>query len=117
MTERQAHWADVVEAWRASGKTALTYATELGVSESTLRWWARQLAKPKGERAPGRPPTKEKPPSAVRLARVVREGEARPVEDASVTLTMGDVRVVVRPGVDEELLGRVLRALGRGAPA
>lgn len=118
MTERQAHWAELVGAWRSSGKTALAFAAERGVAESTLRWWARQLGKPEGERARGRPPTKDKPaPRAVRLARVVREGEARPEEDATITVVVGAARVVVRPGVDEELLARVLRALGSGARA
>jgi transposase-like protein len=117
MTERQAHWAELVRGWRSSGQTAAEFAREHDVAESTLRWWARQFSKPEGERARGRPPTKDKPRAhGIRLARVVREGEVAPAaEDASVTVVVGAARVIVRSGVDEELLACVLRALGHGA--
>ncbi|MGA7124288.1 MAG: hypothetical protein WBY94_29575 [Polyangiaceae bacterium] len=36
-------WRQLVAAWRRSRRSAADFARELGVVESTLRWWAWRL--------------------------------------------------------------------------
>jgi putative endopeptidase len=43
MAGTQARWAERVQAWRASGKTAEEFATGLNFEASTLRYWASRL--------------------------------------------------------------------------
>ena len=59
MTATQTKWAERVQAWRASGKTADEYASAFAFQASTLRYWASRL----------KTLSSEKP---VAMARVVR---------------------------------------------
>ena len=86
-------WAKRVAAWRASGRTADTFAAGHGFAGSTLRWWASRL----GQRGPA-------------LVRVVPVTSPA-VGEAVVELGVGGVRVFVRTGFDRALLVEVLDVL------
>ena len=84
-----------------------------GISDSSLRWWEKQLAKreastppPSLEASPAKPRTRS--PS---LARVVRPGEAITDEDAGIALVVGEISIAVRRGFDPALLREVVHAL------
>ena len=85
-----------------------------GISDSSLRWWEKQLAK--------RAAANEPPPSPVArlskpttrlpsLARVVRPGDAVTDEDAGIALVVGEITIAVRRGFDRALLREVVQAL------
>lgn len=118
VSERVEH----VRQWRASGETTRAYAQRQGLKESSLRYWATRY---RGLRDVPKVP----------LARVSRPGErahmvgpqrapvgssyvvplaVSPACNGSVTLEIGAVRMVVRPGFDAELLRQVVAALGGG---
>ena len=40
----QETWANRVERWKASGLTAAEFATELGISGHSLKWWKWRLS-------------------------------------------------------------------------
>ncbi len=87
-----------------------------GISDSSLRWWEKQLAKraaasaqpPSPPAHPARPTTRS--PS---LARVVRPGEAvtDADDDAGFALVVGEITIAVRRGFNRTLLREVVQAL------
>lgn len=96
MADRET-WAKRVEAWRASGLTAVQYSAGRGYAPGTLRWWASRLDR-QG------------------LVRVVR-AEAVPVEaDAppwtEVEVVVGGARMQLRFALEREQLASVLSVLG-----
>jgi inactivated superfamily I helicase len=107
MTATQTKWAERVQAWRASGKTADEYASVFEFQASTLRYWASRL---KTEAA-------KKPAAIVRVVRrAAREVAAEPVGadvQSEVEVAVGGARILVRPGFDPEFLRQVAAALGR----
>ena len=110
---KEARWGEHVRAWRASGQTARAFAMSRGISDSSLRWWEKQLAKRSAASAP--PPSPVARPSkpttrSPSLARVVRPGEAVD-EDAGIALVVGEITIAVRRGFDRTLLREVVQAL------
>ena len=110
---KEARWGELVRGWRASGQTARAFAMSRGVSDSSLRWWEKQLAKRSSVEAPpssgahlAKPATRS--PS---LARVVRPGEAVMDKDAGIELVVGEIVIAVRRGFDRTLLREVVQAL------
>jgi hypothetical protein len=104
-------WQERVDAWRASGQTADTFASGKGFSGKTLRWWSCEL----GRRA--RQPSKSVATAAKpRIARVVRTSAASSAIEREGTLhvEVGAARIVVRRGFDAALLRDVIDALGAG---
>jgi hypothetical protein len=106
MTATQTKWAERVQAWRASGKTADEYASAFEFQASTLRYWASRL----------KTVSSEKP---VAMAHVVRRPSraliAEPVSAdprSEVEVAVGGARIFVRRGFDAELLRQVAAALG-----
>jgi hypothetical protein len=106
MTATQTKWAERVQAWRASGKTAEEYASAFEFQASTLRYWASRLKTASAER-----------PSP--MVRVVRLASSAPVAEAvnpdvqsGVEVAVGGARILVRRGFDAELLRQVAAALG-----
>ena len=112
---KEARWGEHVRAWWASGQTARAFAMSRGISDSSLRWWEKQLAKrsaasalpPSPVARPSKPTTRS--PS---LARVVRPGEAvTDDDDAGIALVVGEITIAVRRGFDRTLLREVVQAL------
>jgi transposase len=121
--QQRAKW---VERWKESGLTAKEFAAEVGVKASGLYYWRRQLSAAEPEGSDGRYETAEqsvrsqptpcaKPGkrSATPLPRFVELPMASVTSaPAMLELLLGDVRVRVPSGFDEETLTRVVRALG-----
>jgi hypothetical protein len=110
-------WAEVVEAWAQSGRSARAFAEEHGVSEGSLRWWKSELTRRArnvpARRSPGRGRSRSR---VVALAKVVREGEAPPssTDDPAnppVVIVVGSARIVVQHDFDAQLLRAVVHAL------
>jgi hypothetical protein len=99
-------WAKRVAAWRASSLTAGEFATKVGVSPRTLRYWAWRVQREGKQEA---------------LVRVVRaeDAGAAPVRiavspegaDTTIEFISGESRVVVRMGRGREELAQILREL------
>jgi hypothetical protein len=104
MTETETKWSERVREWRASGKRAEEFAEGRGFKASTLRFWASNLRRvTAGEKALA----SSKP--QVQMVRVL----TRPSRsDATIEVTVGAARVVIRSGFDRALLREVLGALG-----
>jgi hypothetical protein len=102
MTATAAKWAARVQEWRASGKSAETFAEGRDFRASTLRYWASRL-KVTSPRTP-----------AVTLARVVRTEPVATPTESSVEVVVGTARIVVHRGFDGGLLRDVIAALGAG---
>lgn len=95
----EAMWAERVRNWRESGENAYAFARANGFTHSSLRYWARRLAK-----------SRKQDPAPTMVA-LVRRSDA-PVERAELVVEIADARIRVARGFDRELLGEVVRALG-----
>ncbi|HEY2778017.1 MAG TPA: hypothetical protein VGI77_08940 [Gaiellaceae bacterium] len=102
MTATEAKWAERLRQWRASGQSAEEYATGREFKASTLRFWASTIKR--AESKEGAAPSR-----GVRMVRVV--ARSAPV-DATIEVSVGSARVVVRTGFDRALLRQVIEALG-----
>lgn len=98
--------AEVVAAWRASGKPASEIAAAQGISRATLLWWARELRAREAKKFAGSP--------KVTLARVVRAAE-HPTSARGFSVSVGRARIEVSEGFDAKLLREVVAALAAGA--
>jgi hypothetical protein len=108
-----AQWGELVAAWEASGRSALSFADEHGIAESSLRWWRTELARRARKEAPKRSPG-PRPAGALAMpvARVVRAGEEKGATRGQVSVVVGSARIVVEAGFDRQLLREVVQALG-----
>lgn len=112
----QEDWAELVEEWRASGRTAREFAAAHGVADSALRYWSSRLSQRKPPTSTSRRRPVGRPTAAATsppLARVVRPGDPAPATkgDARITVVVGKVTVIVEPGFDGAHLRDVVRAL------
>src|SRR4051812_41587506 len=89
-----------VAEWRASGLTAEEFVSARGLSRVRLWGWSSRVLKAERKASGG---------DVVPLAQVMRRPPAENVR-ATVTVEVGDVRVVVQPGVDRATLAMVLDA-------
>src|SRR4051812_20134039 len=110
-------WAELVDAWAASGRSARVFAEEHGVTEGSLRWWkAERARRARSEPARRSPGPGRKPSRVVALARVVREGEAPAASTSDpanppVVVIVGSARILVQHDFDAQLLRAVVHAL------
>ena len=108
-------WAELVEAWESSGRTAALFAAEHGIAEASLRWWKTELSRRARKHGGRRSPGSGHRAARVAVARVVREGEEPPAgpegTKGSIELVLDGARVVLAPGFDAQLLREVVRAL------
>lgn len=95
--QTEAKWAARVEAWRASGESARTFAARHEFSAATLYARARELSRV------GSP----------RFVRLVPKMEVTTA--AEIVVEVGAARVRVGAGFDRAVLADVLRALSDGA--
>ena len=105
------HWAELVREWETSGQSGRQFAEARAVTEASLRWWKRELAR--------RARPSEPAPKTVTLARVVRKPEDLPAPaDAPaphVVVMVGRARIVVEREFDAPLLRAVVHALGEAS--
>lgn len=105
-------WAKRVERWRDSGLTAKEFAAETGLNAGTLSHWAWKLGAAAGEassrrRGGGSVAQRDSAPQFVELPATAVLGSG-----AMLEVVVGEFRVRVPAGFDEETLVRVLRAVG-----
>ncbi len=91
-------WRQVVNAWRASGRSATVFGRERGVHARTLRWWAWRLGS-----------VATKPVSAAFAEVVLAEPSSLIVPDFVVEVD--GARIRVSPGFDAGELRRLVAAL------
>ncbi len=112
--ETEAIWAERVEEWRKSGKSAPEFAADKPYAGSTLQWAASRLkrglrgARKQRVSAGGASVTHQVP-----MAKVVRRSR-RDTPIADVVIEIAGARIAVRQGFDVALLGEVVRALREG---
>jgi hypothetical protein len=94
----------LIERWRSSGRTAVAFATEHGITRAKFEYWKRRLGVPgrKGRRLPG--------PGFVPVRLV---GSAEPAATLEVVLARGD-RLIIREAISAELLRAVIKMLREG---
>lgn len=88
-------WRERVRAWRASGQTAVQFASGRGFAASTLKWWSSRLG----------------PLDAPAFVQLVAK-PAAPLPSPELVVEVGSARVRVASGFDPALLADVVRALG-----
>jgi hypothetical protein len=88
-------WRERVQAWRASGQTAVQFVEGRGFAAATLKWWSSRLG-----------PSDH--PAFVQL--VAKPPTPRPAPE--LVVEVGGARVRVAAGFDPALLADVVRALG-----
>ncbi len=103
-TDKQAIWAERVQAWRASGQSARRFSESSGCGLSSLRYWANRLKK-------------DDAPRMLRLVPKATGVEAVPTPPSAasqLTVEVGAARVVVQSGFDRRLLADVVGVLSGG---
>lgn len=112
--ETEAVWAERVEEWRGSGKTAPEFAADKPYASSTLQWAASRLRRSGGVGRKRRVARASRSRAAgIELTEVVRRPE-RGVVAGDMMLEVAGARIAVRRGFDAALLRDVVQAL-RGA--
>lgn len=104
MTKTEARWAERVQRWRASGKTAEEFARPEDFEASTLRYWASRL------KHASTPAQEGAGISAVRMVRVKRSHAPRAT--SPLVVTVAGARIEVFAGFDEAVLRKVVDVLG-----
>lgn len=111
-------WAKRVARWRDSGLTAKEFAAETGLKASTLSYWSWKLRsggegppskQHRSRRASGGQPTATESEVAAQFVELPTASVLS--TSAMLELIVGEFRVRVPAGVDEDTLGRVLRAV------
>jgi hypothetical protein len=107
--ETKAIWAERVEEWRKSGKSAPEFAADKPYAGSTLQWAASRLKQgPARASRPGK--GRRAPTGEIRMARVVRRVSQAAVV-AEMVIEVAGTRIGVRRGFDRALLREVVSAL------
>lgn len=97
MRATRATWTKRVEQWERSGLSGADFAARMGVKEATLRHWKWQLGH--DERGDAKKPT---------FIEVTAPVSSR----AALEVVVGEVRVIVPVGFDEDTLRRLLGVVG-----
>jgi hypothetical protein len=95
-------WKERVEAWKASGKSAVEFATGQAFAATTLQRWAYTFRGAKKKTTSGAA-------AGLTILPAVRRGAA--AGGGHVAIEAGGVRVLVEPGFDAKLLREVIFAL------
>ena len=90
------YWRHQIEQYETSGQTREAYCAGQGIKVHTLDYWRRKLTRP----------SSEKPSSESWIPVKIFEEE-----ESSIELSVGKVRIMVRPGFRHDLLSEVLRVL------
>src|SRR5205809_744443 len=98
--ESRSVWARRVERWNRSGLTAAEFAALVGVKEATLRHWKWQLRH-----------GVDKAISVSRPKFIEVLPQVRELAMSQLEVVIGDARVVVPVGFDEDTLRRLLRVV------
>jgi transposase len=115
MRTTREEWAARITRWKASGRTAKEFATELGIRPETLKWWKWRFGwetRRKSKAALARRPSEAlaRPEPTLSPLTFVEMTTAIDVDRLEVVLP-STVRVRVKPGFDAVTLGRLLDVL------
>lgn len=94
MRATRATWTKRVEQWERSGLSGADFAARMGVKEATLRHWKWRLGHERGE---------AKKPTFIEVT--------APMNSSALEVLVGEVRVIVPLGFDEDTLRRLLRVV------
>lgn len=99
-------WEQRIRRWQGSGLDAARFAAREGVRPERLRWWRWHLGfGPRAKRSSA-------PPQFVEVVLAgVAEQKAAAREGSELEVLIGERRVLVRPGFDEQSLRRLLAVL------
>ena len=117
----RAEWARLCAAWERSGLRQAEFCCQLGLNVETLRWWRSRLRHLPVRDAPARQaaaaaalaPTAASPMFVpVTVTPAERTATAKLMRGSTIDVVLrGRRRVRVGPGVDEQLLARVVTVL------
>jgi hypothetical protein len=111
---KAANWAQLLEAWAQSGKSAQDFAALHGLSPRTLLWWQWRLGKGKKRRKAKATPNK--PRTAPRLVAVkLDEPDDAASSDVAWELDMAGALLRVHRAIAASELERVLAAMSAKA--
>jgi transposase len=110
--ETRETWVKRIERWKDSGLSAKEYASEIGISEPSLKWWKWKLAREAaGTTAPQE--KRRRVVSATNAAVTFVEVPRAPVSRSSIELVLPSrIRVRLRDDFDSAALERLLGVLG-----
>lgn len=109
--QREEHWRRIVARQEQSGLTQAAFCRREGLKKNALSWWARELRKRDGDRAPTkvshRPKAKRASFIPVRVIQTAPRNGTSPVE----VLTRSGHVVRLQPDFDPATLRKVVAAL------
>ena len=94
--EEMDNWRRLVELYDTSDQTRESFSATQGIAVHKLDYWRRRLSPPSVSDASAR--------SNWIPVKIVKE-------ESTIDMTVGKVRITVKPGFDRELLGEVLRVV------
>ncbi len=89
-------WQQLLDAWRASGKTREAWCRDQGLSKESLRRWGKRLRAVQSDGS---------------LVRLSRESQPRPVDPPAWLRVLPDGQVEILGRLHEEVLRRVLHVV------
>lgn len=92
--DRETHWRSLLEQQAGSGLSARAWCAQEAIGYTTFMYWRRRLARP----------VVRAPLTLIRVTEGAAGGD-------TVWLSVGAVRIEVRPGFDAGLLKQVVAAL------
>ncbi len=105
-------WAARVAAWRASGQTSEDYCSDKDFTAGALRHWSSRLKRVRALRLARVVRRRGRPRGSAAKSRVETAAERdRDATSATIEVSMGDVRVLVRDGFRRSTLLEVLAVL------
>lgn len=110
--QRETYWRRLIERWRASGQPKSTFCEREGVSDASLHWWLRQIARRDGRQRPKSAPARTPAKKPARLGFVpLRVVAAAAPEPEPFELVVAGQVVRVPPRFDSDALRRLIAAL------
>jgi len=112
--QREAHWREVLERWKASGLPKTQFARQEGISPDVLGWWNAQIRKrDRVRRRVSRAAPRRRSATSRRTSFVpVRVVESTPQPaPAAIEMLAGGRTIRIRPGFDAETLRRLVAVL------
>jgi len=110
--QRETYWRRLIERWQASGQPKSTFCEREGVSDASLHWWLRQIARRDGRQRPKSAPVSSPAKKPARASFVpLRVVATAPPEPQPLELVVAGRIIRVPPRFDPDLLGRLIAAL------
>jgi hypothetical protein len=98
--ETTAYWKQQIQAFEKSGLSRTAYCEQNQIKIFQLDYWRHKYSKPKNM-----------PAKSGWIPLRIKEGDAQ--GSSGITLRIGKLEIQIRRGFDRELLGEVLRVVGR----